>query len=117
MELRPIDKFFLQHDDNTNICLQFLRQHILNFDENISEAWKWELPFFLYGKKNCCYFWIHKKYKQPYIGFVDGVLMEHPALIQEKRTRMKILLIDPNEDLPMKLIDDILQQMIVIYKK
>lgn len=45
MDLRPIDSFFLQHDENTNICLQFLRQHILSLDSNISEAWKWELPF------------------------------------------------------------------------
>lgn len=114
MDLRPIDSFFLQHDENTNICLQFLRQHILSLDSNISEAWKWELPFFVYKGKNCCYLWIHKKYKQPYIGFVDGALIDHPALLKEKRSKMKILLIDPNEDLPMKIINYILQKMIKI---
>lgn len=114
MELRPIDSFFLQHDNNTNICFQFLRQHILGLDANISEAWKWGLPFFVYKGKNCCYLWTHKKYKQPYIGFVDGSLMDHPELLKEKRSKMKIYLINPEEDLPMDTINELLKKMLEI---
>ncbi|SHF78854.1 DUF1801 domain-containing protein [Dysgonomonas macrotermitis] len=117
MELRPIDSYFLQHNDHINVCLQFLRQHILNLDENISESWKYEMPFFVYKKQMCCYLWVHKKLNQPYIGIVEGALVNNPALIQEGRARMKILLINPYEDLPMETINDILQQMLAIYKK
>ena len=57
-----------------------------------------------------CYLWIHKKYGQPYIGMANGNHLDHPALLTEKRARMKILLIDPNKDLEVEMIESILQQ-------
>lgn len=57
-----------------------------------------------------------KKSKQPYIGIVEGKRLEHPALISEKRSRIKIILIDPNEDLPLNTIKEILTQAIRLYK-
>lgn len=115
MELRPTDAFFLQHDENTNVCLQFLREYILGLDKNISETLKWGLPFFLYRKKMCCYLSVDKKSKQPYIGIVEGGLVDNPSLIKENRARMKVLLINQDEDLPMETIEDILRQMVAIY--
>jgi hypothetical protein len=44
--LRPIDNYFLQHEEPTKSCLQFLREHILQIDKNITEAWKYGMPFF-----------------------------------------------------------------------
>lgn len=46
------------------------------------------------------YLWTNKTTGQPYIGFVDGKLMEHPELIIEKRARMKIMMVDPLLDMP-----------------
>ena len=63
-----------------------------------------------------CYLWIHKKYKQPYLGIVEGKLFNHLSLISEKRLRMKILLFDPAKDLPIELINTVLQQAINFYK-
>jgi hypothetical protein len=51
-----------------------------------------------------CYLWTHKKFKQPYIGFVEGKKIDHPLLIQEKRAMMKIMLMDPGKDIPIKTI-------------
>ena len=45
---------------------------------------------------------------QPYIGIVEGNKINHPLLISEKRARMKILLVDPEKDIPLKLINGIL---------
>jgi hypothetical protein len=59
---------------------------------------------------------VHKKYHQPYIGFVEGKLIDHPDLLQEKRARMKILLVDATQDLPMDKIDGILNTVIALYK-
>ena len=64
----------------------------------------------------CCYLWVHKKYLQPYIGFVEGASLHHTDLLQEKRTRMKILLIDPHKNIPVKKIDGILKDMVDLYK-
>jgi len=117
MRLREIDNYYLQHDEQTKSCLQFLRGHILNKDKNITEAWKYRMPFFCYKGKMFCYLWVHKKFKQPYIGFVEGAKLNHPDLLQEKRARMKILLLDPSKDLPVRKIDSILKSVISLYRK
>ena len=49
-------------------------------------------------------------------GIVEGKRFDHPALVIEKRSRMKIMLFDPNKDLPIDIINSILQQAINFYK-
>ncbi len=114
--LKPADDWFLKQEEPARACLQFLRSYILQLDENISEAWKYGMPFFCYKGKMCCYLWVHKKYKQPYLGIVEGNLVNHPDLVIEKRARMKILLLDPAKDLPVKKINSILEQVLKLYK-
>ena len=103
-----LDLFYLKQEDLIRDCLLALKTVILNFDKEITPEWKYKLPFFYYKGKPLCYFWIHKKYKQPYIGFVDGGLINHSGLLQEKRSRMKILLINQHNDLPLETIQAIL---------
>jgi hypothetical protein len=114
--LRPIDNYFLQQPEPAKSCLQFLRTHILQFDAHITEAWKYGMPFYCYNKKMFCYLWTHKKYDQPYIGFVEGKHLADPHLLSEKRARMKILLIDPAKDIPLERIDGLLKQALAFYK-
>jgi hypothetical protein len=115
--LRPIDNWYLQKDEPIKSCLQFLRTHILSKDEHLTEAWKYSMPFFCYDGKMCCYLWVHKKLGNPYIGIVEGSRINDPDLIQEKRARMKIFLLDPAKDLPIKKIDKILKEVISLYKR
>ncbi len=114
--LRPIDNYFLQQTEPTKSCLQFLRTHIIDLDENVTEAWKYGMPFYCYNGKMFCYLWIHKKLLQPYIGIVEGHQINHPDLIVEKRARMKILLLDPTKDLPIEKIDFILKLALTFYQ-
>lgn len=114
--LNDIDNFYLQKKEPVKSCLLALRNIILSSDKDISASWKYGMPFFCYKGKMFCYLWIHKKYDQPYIGIVEGKKLDHPGLIIEKRSRMKIMLFDPNEDLPVKTIEKILQQAINLYK-
>ena len=114
--LSLIDEWFLNQDEPIRTCLQFMRAHILKQDSKISETWKYGMPIFCYNGKMCCYLWIHKKYKQPYLGIVEGKKISHPDLIQEKRARMKILLLDPAKNLPLKKINGILKEVIGFYK-
>ena len=74
------------------------------------------MPFYCYNKKMICYLWVHKKFRQPYIGIVEGKKINHPELILGKRARMKILLIDPESDIPLKKINSILKEVITLYK-
>jgi hypothetical protein len=114
--LKPADDWFLKQEDPARACLQYLRSCILQQDEHITEAWKYGMPFFCYKGKMFCYLWVHKKYKQPYLGIVEGNQISHPDLRIEKRARMKILLLDPAKDLPVKKINSILRQVLKLYK-
>ena len=114
--LRDIDNYFLQHDEQINSCLQALRTYILAKDRNLTEAWRYSMPMYYYKRKMCCYVWIHKKLKLPYVGIVEGSRVNHPDLLAEKRSRMKIILIDPAKDIPLKKLNDIFKQMLALYK-
>lgn len=113
--VRDIDDWYLEKTEPNKSCLQALRTWIPNLDEQISEAWKYRMPFFCFKGKMFCYLWIDKKSNQPYIGIVEGGKIEHPALIQDKRARMKIMYIDPNADLPIQTIREILEQAMTFY--
>ena len=113
---REIDNYFLQKDEPLRSYLLALREYILQYDEDITEAWKYRMPFYCYKGKRFCYLWVHKKYHQPYLGIVDGKKIAHPALIVEKRARMKIMLFDPMKDIPLKTINSILKTAIDLCK-
>ena len=106
----------MQQEEPVKSCLLVLRSMILSGNNNIAESWKYGMPFYCYSGKMCCYLWVHKKYKQPYIGIVEGGKINHPLLIQEKRARMKIMLVDPLKDIPVKTINGILKRVIGLYK-
>ena len=114
--MKELDNFYLQQEEPIKGCLLALKQIILSQDKEISNTWKYGMPFFCYKGKMFCYLWYHKKHKQPYIGIVEGSRFDEPFLIQEKRSRMKIMLLDPNEDLPLQTIDNILKKALNLYR-
>jgi hypothetical protein len=114
--LSPLDNFYLQKEEPVKSCLGVLRQQILKFDPEITEALKYGMPFFCYKGKMICYLWVHKKYLQPYLGIVEGKQMTHPDLITEKRARMKIFLVDAGKDIPVRKVNAILKEMMELYK-
>jgi hypothetical protein len=115
--MREIDQFFLSKDEPVKSCLIFLREFILDYDKNITEAWKYKMPFYYYQGERICYLWVNKRTQQPYIGIVEGRKIEHPLLIIEKRSRMKVMVLDASEDIPVKTIDTILKLAIGLYQK
>jgi hypothetical protein len=114
--LTQLDNFYLQQDEPVKSCLLALREIILKQDQDVSAAWKYGMPFFCYKGKMFCYLWVHKKYQQPYIGIVEGKRFDHPGLIIEKRSRMKIMLFEADKDLPIETIQAILKQALDLYK-
>ena len=107
--LRDIDNFYYLKEEPAKSCLLALREIILGVDKDVTAEWKYKMPFFCYHGKMFCYLWVHKKYGLPYIGIVEGRKIDHPELIIEKRSRMKIMLLDPEKDLPVKTIKTILK--------
>lgn len=114
--LTPLDNYYDQKEEPVKSCLQFLRQHIPEFHPGITEALKYGMPFFCYKGKMICYLWTDKKTGWPYLGIVEGKKMTHPELIADKRARMKIWMIDPRSDVPVKKLNVILKEMMNLYK-
>lgn len=112
---KELDDFYLQKDEPIKACLLALREIILSQDPQITNAWKYGMPFFCYKEKMFCYLWVHKTFNQPYLGIVEGKYFDRPDLITEKRSRMKIMLFDPNKDLPIDNIKAILTKAIGLY--
>lgn len=102
--MRPIDRFYEEKEEPIKSCLMALRDILQNFDIEITEEWKFKLPYFYYKGKMFCYIWIDKKTKNPYLGIANGYLINHPSLIAGNRSHVKILPIDMYKDIP---IDDI----------
>lgn len=114
--MKPLDNFYQQQSEAVQSTLLALQQLILQQDAAITNEWKYGMPFFCYKGKMFCYLWVHKKTGQPYIGLVEGKHFDQPFLIQEKRSRMKIWLLDADKDLPVKKIQQVLQQALRLYK-
>jgi hypothetical protein len=114
--LREIDNWYFNKEEPYKSCYEALRSWILNCDNDITEAWRYRLPMFLYKGKMFCYLHATKKTEQPYIGIVNGGKIDHPALFQGTRKRMKVLYIDPLEDLPISFLEEILMEAKTFYK-
>ncbi len=113
--MKASDDFYLQQQEPVKATLLALKEIIMSQDKSITHEWKYGMPFFCYKGKMFCYLWLHKKYRQPYIGIVEGKYFNEPFLLQEKRSRMKIMLFDSNKDLPIKTINSVLQKALNLY--
>lgn len=113
--MKELDNFYFRQEESVKSCMLALRSIILSQHEEITAEWKYGMPFFCFKGKMFCYIWLHKKYNMPYIGMVEGKHIEHPKLIQENRSRMKIMLFEADKDLPVKTIEQIVQKAISLY--
>lgn len=111
-----LQAYYLNKEEPNKSCLFALRHIILEQDTHVTETQKWGMPCFCFKKKMFCYLWTDKKTNEPYILLVEGKLLDHPQLEKGDRTRMKILRVNPNKDLPIQTIETILKQALNIYK-
>ncbi|HKJ40536.1 MAG TPA: DUF1801 domain-containing protein [Sunxiuqinia sp.] len=114
--IQDIANYYLSQKKPTKSCLLALRDIILEQDSNVTETRKYGMPCFCYRKKMFCYLWTDKKTDEPYILMVEGKHLEHPELEEGNRSRMKILRINPNTDLPIDTIKRILNSALDLYR-
>ena len=114
--MKQLDDFYQNQEEPIKGTFLALRDIILKQDKDITNALKYGMPFFCYKEKMFCYLWTHKKLKQPYIGIVEGKHFDEPFLIQEKRSRMKIMMFDSEKDLPLEQIESVIQKALNLYK-
>jgi Domain of unknown function (DU1801) len=113
--MNELEHFYTKHGESINECFLAMKQIILARDPEITNEWKYNMPFFCYRGKMFCYLWIHSKLQQPFLGMVEGKHLIHPELQYENRSRIKIMLLDPDKDLPIKTIHLILDKALNLY--
>ena len=112
-----IDNFYLNQPEPNRSCLLALRDIILALDEQVTATTKYGMPCFCYRNKAFCYLWTDKETGEPYILMVEGKHLDHPLLETGDRARMKILRVNPNEDLPVESIAEVLHVALDLYRK
>ncbi len=110
------DNFYLKQNEPNKSCFLALRDILLDFDPNISETVKYGMPCFMYQNKAFCYLWKDKKTEEPYVLFVEGNRIEHPALEQGTRKRMKTFSVNPNEDIDLETLNEVLELALELYR-
>ena len=113
--MQSTDAFYLNASEPNKSCFLALRSIILNENNNISETLKYGMPCFIFHKKPLCYLWKDKVSEEPYVLFVKGSELSHEALETGSRKKMKILRIDPEQDIPLHTLKEILQTAIKLY--
>jgi Domain of unknown function (DU1801) len=117
MILKNLDNFYANQQEPIKSCMYALSEIILKQDGHITTALKYGMPFFMYKGKMFCYLWIDKKLNEPYLGIVEGELVNHSLLIKGKRARMKMIQFNANKNLPIKTINNILKQALDLYRQ
>lgn len=115
-KMTKTDNYYLNQEEPNKSCLLAVRKIILEQDAAVTETRKYGMPCFCYRKKMFCYLWTDKKTEEPYMLFVEGKHLNHPALEQGNRSRMKIFRIDPNKDLPLSTIVLLLNKALDLYR-
>ena len=115
MDINVIDQYFLTQPIANQEVLLTLRDFILKQDSQFSEHWKYKLPFYYFKGKPFCYFHYNKRNGNPYIGLVRALNVQHPLLEQGNRKKMKVLEIDPTQDIPLDSILEIFEDLKLLY--
>jgi hypothetical protein len=113
--LEELQNFYLDKKEPLKSCFLALRDIITSFDDNISEHWKYKLPFFYFKGKPFCYLWYNKKTNEPYIGVAKGLQINSPFLELGNRTHIKIMRINPCADIPIESVYEILREASKLY--
>ncbi|MCF8276251.1 MAG: DUF1801 domain-containing protein [Flavobacteriales bacterium] len=114
--MEKLQQFYLSQPEPNRSCFLAMRNIILKVDKRIEETLKYGSPCFTYGGKVFCYLWKDKKLNEPYFLMVEGKHLDHPQLETGDRKRMKILRVNPNDDLPIAVIHSVLTDAIELYE-
>ena len=110
------DSWYLNQEEPNRSCFLAMRDIVLKADNEVEETLKYGSPCFVYRGRAFCYLWKDKKTNEPYFLFVEGKQLDHLMLEAGDRKRMKILRVNPHEDLPISSINSALKEALELYK-
>ena len=113
--MTDLNQFYEDLPEPNKGCFLAIRKIMLDYSDEIDERWKYKLPFFYFQNKPFCYIWKDKKTTFPYVTFVRSVNINRPELELGSRKQMKALTINPNEDIDVKLLHEIMSQSLTFF--
>lgn len=114
--MEGLQEFYLKQEEPNRSCFLAMRDIVLKADNEVEETLKYGSPCFVYRGRAFCYLWKDKKTDEPYFLLVEGKLIDHPKLETGDRKRMKILRVDPSEDLEVTTITSVLSKALDLYR-
>lgn len=109
--MESVEFYFDSLDEPERSCLLYLRSFLLTYSENITEQRKNNTPFYYWNKKWLGFISYNPKNKEIYISFANGYKIDHPKLLSEGRKNMKIFYVDPEKDVDVKSLKEILKAL------
>ncbi len=111
--LNPLENFFLKQPEPQQSCMLFLRKWLM--EQGLEEQFKYMTAMYYFKTKPFCYLSYSSKTNKLYIGFIKGHLMKHAKLMQEGRKQIKVLYLNPEKDLPIKTLTEIVKMAKKLY--
>lgn len=112
-----LDDFYLAQQEPNRSCFLGLRRHLLSSHFGLTETQKYGMPCFCWHNKPLVYLWTDKKSTWPYVLFVEGKKMSHPALVAGDRKKMRHFPIRPEADIPVEELDELIQLAVSLLAK
>ena len=109
-----LEKYYAKQPDAIRECLLALRQIILAVDKHITAQRKFQIPFFYYKDKKLCYLWVNRK--KLLLGFATDKSVLPDNGTAKKRDAYQSIQIDPEKDIPMRMIRKNLKERIALYR-
>jgi hypothetical protein len=111
--LNPLENYFLKQPEPHQSCMLFLRKWLT--EQGLDEQYKYMTAMYYFKGKPFCYISVRTKDLQLYLGFWKGHEMKHPKLKKEGRKLISALYIDPEKDLPLKTLTEIVKTAKKLY--
>lgn len=111
--LNPLENYFLKQPEPHQSCMLFLRKWLL--DQGLEEKHKYGIAMYYFKDKGFCYMSVSAKEKKLYLGFWKGSEMKHPKLEKEGRKLIKAFYLNPEKDLPIKTLTEIVKMAKKLY--
>jgi hypothetical protein len=108
------DKINNQKPEYAEIML-FLRSHILAYDRNMFEAFKYMTIYYEYKGKGICF--MHVKDDYVYLCFNNGPKLKHAKLAAEGRKAFKAFKCFVNKNIDVKSLDQVLKMACAVIDK
>lgn len=110
------ESWYMKHEEPNRSCFLAMREIVRKSDVEVEETIKYGSPCFVFRGRAFCYLWKDKKTNDPYFLLVEGKHLSNLALEAGDRKRMKVLRVDPNQDLEVTTITSVLQEALDLYR-